>query len=192
MDLTADLETDTASGSSLSNIEHSLLAHQDDLIGFLSLMQAFGVRLLPITWQPALGALGKGGTASISQAVVNAGLSYAFKRMRQEKHLERWVTEVIVSVLLRKKPNIVNVEAYCLEILGNGQLCPVLVFEKANHGDLERFMRHGLGKCMSTEEVLHLCLDIGRGIMHMHSSSKMIFSSLRFQVNLVQTLSMGI
>ena len=51
---------------------------QNDLIAFLSIVQKCDVDYLPITWQPALSALGVGGSATISQSAFIAGKPLAF------------------------------------------------------------------------------------------------------------------
>jgi hypothetical protein len=173
MDLTAEFDYTGNSeyGSLSTETEHSLVAHQDDLIGFLGLMNHFGVPLLPITWQPGLAALGRGGTAEVKQAPVHAGMSFAFKRMRTEKSFERWVIEVMALTRLRGQPNVSNVEACCLEILDDGKLSPVLVFQMAELGDLEKYMRSAPAKDMELQESLHLCLDVGSGLKAIHEAS---------------------
>ena len=45
----------------------------------LGLAQRLHVRFLPITWQVALGRIGKGGQAGINQALVDVQTSFAFK-----------------------------------------------------------------------------------------------------------------
>lgn len=52
------------SASSTSNEEY-------DLLDFLGVAQSLKIDFLPITWQPALGKVGEGGTAVIYQALVN-------------------------------------------------------------------------------------------------------------------------
>lgn len=173
MDLTADFDYtgDSTHGSLSTDTESSILAHQDDLIGFLGLMNHFDVPLLPLTWQPALATLGRGSTAKVNQALVHAGMSYAFKRMRTEKNFERWVNEVMVLTRLRGHPNISSVEACCLEILDNGKLSPVLVFQMAELGDLEKYMRSDLAEHMEFQDSLRLCLDVGAGLKAIHEAS---------------------
>ena len=51
-----------------------------DLISFLSAVQSCAVDLLPITWRQADESLGQGGTAVISQSLINLKTSFAFKR----------------------------------------------------------------------------------------------------------------
>lgn len=59
----------------------SRLDGHSDLISFLSVLQATDVDLLSVTWQPETESLGEGGTAIISQALVNLEISFAFKRI---------------------------------------------------------------------------------------------------------------
>jgi hypothetical protein len=51
-----------------------------DLISFLSAVQSSAVDLLPLTWRQAEESLGRGGTAFISQSLVDRDTSFAFKR----------------------------------------------------------------------------------------------------------------
>jgi hypothetical protein len=68
MDLTADFDytDEPTNGSQSTHPESAILTHQDDLIGFLGLMRHFEVPLLPVTWQPGLATLGRGGTAEVN------------------------------------------------------------------------------------------------------------------------------
>ena len=172
MDLTVDFHTGSASEISSSEAENDPFAHQHDLIGFLGLMRYFDVPLLPITWQPALGALGKGGTANVSQALVHASLSYAFKRMRAQTSFDKWIAEVRALSPLKSHPNIATLQACCLETLEDGRLSPVLIFEKAEFGDLETFADSEVAAKMTIQDEIHLCLEIGLGLRHIHRSGQ--------------------
>jgi hypothetical protein len=172
MDLTGDETTDDTNERLPPELQTSLLSHQDNLIGFLGLMQYFEVPVKAITWQPGLDQLGTGGTASVTQAAVSAKTSYAFKRMRQEKHLDKWVNEVMILGQLHNRPHVSSIEACCLEILTDGKLFPVLVFKKADFGDLDSFMASKRGLALQDEDTLRLCRDIGLGLSHIHDSSK--------------------
>jgi hypothetical protein len=88
MDLTADFDyaDEPIIGSQSTHLESAIMAHEIDIIGFLGLMRHFEVPLLPVTWQPCLATLGRGGTAEVNQALGGARKSYAFKRMRTGKY----------------------------------------------------------------------------------------------------------
>src|SRR5437763_15919274 len=52
-----------------------------DLITFLSTLQERDIDILPITWQPTLEDLGRGGTGVVNQSLLTAKASFAFKRI---------------------------------------------------------------------------------------------------------------
>lgn len=54
---------------------------------------------------------------------------------------------------------------------------PVLVYEKASHGDLIHFMQSEAGKRLHIENKLELCWNIGQGLISMHSHRKTHFKS---------------
>lgn len=155
------------------------LASHYDLISFLALMQHCELDLLPIKWQPALESLGFGGTAEVNQALIHAHMSYAFKRIRVSgrgtaDEIRKWATEVLILChpKLRSHPKIARLEACCLEILKDDRLSPVLVFEKAQLGDLEHFIALDTSRSIQFEEWVNLCLDIGSALETMHSCSQ--------------------
>src|SRR5271168_3103668 len=87
---------------------------ESDFISFVATAQRCQVDLLPITWQPALGIVGSGGFAEISQSLMNVQMSFAFKRVlprhQHESTFSRLETEI--SVLshprIRHHPNVIN------------------------------------------------------------------------------------
>ena len=101
-------------------------------------MQKSGVDYLPIKWQPALEELGKGGSAGVSQALINIGTSFAFKRLffhglNEEKCYERLGKEALIlrHVHIINHQSFIRLEAYCCEILKEPErISPVLTFEK--------------------------------------------------------------
>lgn len=183
MDLTADFDDTCDLTNSNASTEILAPAHQNDLIGFLGLMGQLGVPLLPLTWETGLTRLGHGGTAKVNQALVHANLSYAFKRMRQGQSFARWSNEVMALVRLIEHPNISGIHAFCLEVLADGKLSPVLVFQKAELGDLENYMRSESAKMMTFQDILLLCLDIGFGLKAVHEAS-MLYLKSRYLLSL--------
>ena len=99
---------------------------------------------------------------------------------------------ILAQLSIRRHPNILQLEGICWDVLpgdgepisrdepikaGSGGIVPVLVFEKANHGDLNTFMKHGVGKQLDFTGRLEMCTAIARAIAAMHSISKFGFVS---------------
>jgi serine/threonine protein kinase len=154
-----------------------------DFLSFLGIAQTLKIDFLPITWQPALENVGHGGTAEIRQALVNLQMSFAFKRLTpaelpqsitdETKSFRTLIAEI--SVLghpsIRDHPNIIRLEGICWDVVPGGEkVWPVLVFEKARHGDLHTFMEQAEGKRLTLEERLNVCADIAMAVNDMHSN----------------------
>jgi len=152
-----------------------------DLIAFLAIVQQFKIDILPVMWD-AVGAVGKGATATVHQSTVNVGLEFALKRTEQlfkarkaPKAFELLIWEVTVlgAPAIRNHSNIVDLEGICWEIDKEYQeLSPVLVFQKARHGDLAAYLTSPAGMRSSFDTKLSLCVDIAHAIDTLHSSSK--------------------
>jgi hypothetical protein len=150
-----------------------------DFISFLGVAQRLGIDFHPITWQPALDKVGEGGTADIRQALINLQMSFAFKRLKwprqarsdESRSLLALICEVSVlgHPLIRNHPNIIKLEGICWDISpGDEKVWPVLVFEKTQNGDLDRFMNSDAGKSLCLEERLKLCTDVATAVKDMH------------------------
>ena len=147
-----------------------------DLISFLGLMQKAGVDLLPIKWQPALKTLGMGGSAHISQALVNATTSFAFKRLffdgqNTETCFERLRKEALIlrHVYLSDHIHLIRLEAYCCEILKEPErISPVLIFEKFPLGNLQAFLLSEESRNVTFRERLGFCADIADALAALH------------------------
>lgn len=178
------MSSDLALSSSDSNdrsVQTSphVCSSESDFISFAATAQRCQVDLLPITWQPALGIVGSGGFAEISQALMNVQMSFAFKRVlprrQHESTFSRLETEI--SVLshprIRHHPNIINLEGICWEFDINQRTWPVLVFEKMERGDLFEFLKTTEGEALSLQERIELCSDVAHALMAIHSTCKM-------------------
>lgn len=172
-----------------------------DLISFLEACQNLNIDLLPISWQPALDALGVGGQAEVRQSLVNLAMSFAFSRVKiREDHreVEQAAYRALLSQIsilghseIRSHPNIINLVGVCWDIRPQEEVeprkdrqaqdgilprqwkvWPVLVFEKTRHGDLACFMSSKYGRNMGITERLKLCADIARGIGDLHRNRK--------------------
>jgi hypothetical protein len=158
---------------------------QYDLAIFLSVIQKLDIEFLPVT-RNALEAFGHGGSADIHQAVVNIDTAFAFKhasRLFDERGevdaYRALVSEVLVlgNPAVRDHPNVIDLEGICWEFDAKDlHLRPVLVFEKAQHGDLQRFLSTTEWNDSSFEMRLNLCVDIACAIMALHQCG-MIFRS---------------
>jgi serine/threonine protein kinase len=174
-----------------AQIEH--LTFPRDFLKFLGVVQQHEIDVFPITWHPALDNIGEGATAEIRAALIDLQTTYAFKRFimsdnNEEKLLLHIISEVSILGLesIRDHPNIIKLEGVAWDINNHGQVWPVLVFEKAQHGDLEAFFASNAGKNLTFEERLDLCIHIGTALMVLsaHSKSyKSLIQSGRFANN---------
>jgi hypothetical protein len=154
-----------------------------DFISLLAIAQNLQIDFLPITWQPALDALGHGGTAEIRQLLVDVQRSLAFKRIVQLRSSQNHSAEgrntysaliSEISVLgqpsIRNHPHIISLHGICWEIRSDEEILPVLVFDKSQYGDLRKFMDSEEGKGLCIEDRINLCIDIASAVMVMHSN----------------------
>ncbi|KAF2659853.1 kinase-like protein [Lophiostoma macrostomum CBS 122681] len=141
------------------------------------------------------GSLGIGGTAEVHQRFLHLRKSLAFKRpkietipeqlrgatittqnFRERQHLldgefRNLTSEV--SVLchpgIRYHPNIVELEAITWDFDERlGSAWPILIFEKAEEGDLATFLDTTRGRLLSIRKRLELCQDIAIGMLCLH------------------------
>ncbi len=171
---------ETAIGGLMAALPHL------DLLTFLTIAQKLDVDLLPITWHSAQGKIGSGGTGHVNQSLLNAQLSFAFKRFKVENGARRDESEVfkrlIAEILvlqcqtIRDHPNIIDFYgvSWDVEVDASGGLLrvlPVLVFEKSELGSLATFLSSSK-RSLSMETRLRLCRDVGNALATMHSCSK--------------------
>ena len=163
-----------------------------DLVNFLAVVQAMKIPILPIKWQATVKTIGRGGSGSIWEAPISAKTSLAFKRVsdllkmevksasdEQERRrlkasiFQTLINEVIVlsHPKLRRHPNILELQGMCWDV-EEDEVWPVLVFEKAKFGDLERFLTSPASKALTADERLSLCIDVGRALIDMDSYGK--------------------
>jgi serine/threonine protein kinase len=169
-------------------LEISDNASHEDLLSLLSLVQMLEVDILPLMWYPAL-HVGRGGFALLNEAPVSREVNLAFKRLislgsASEKASGSFLSSMKEIAILKhynvsKHPNIVDFYGICWEVnpIG-GQILPVLVLEKARHGDLLRFRNSSEGKKLSVKTKLSLCTQIAEGLAMLHScceSSRVLY-----------------
>lgn len=156
---------------------------QSDLIQFLATVKRNRIDFLPIMWQPALGNLGEGASAQVSQSVVDITSGFAFKRFYNLEDADLYspmINEVSILSLapIQSHRNIVNLEGICWEVRKTPnetgfEVFPVLVYEKAAC-DLVQFMNTDEGKNISVGDRLRICTEIGHAIMTLHSSGMLL------------------
>src|SRR5271170_964476 len=154
-----------------------------DIIALLAQSQTHNVDIIPLTWLPQLESVGFSGTAEISQSLVNAHMSLAFKRilradddsLSESKAYRALISEVCIlsQSPIRGHPNIVQLQGLCFEVpSGETAVCPVLVFEKAKFGSLREFMETKVGLGLSLDQRLDMIHQIAAAIAMLHSSSE--------------------
>ncbi|KAJ6258751.1 hypothetical protein Dda_6804 [Drechslerella dactyloides] len=166
-----------------------------NLLRVLTTAQSREIDFVGITWQAALGTIGKGGEGEISQADISIKDKFAFKRsvaigtkakddsdIFQELNSE---VQVLGHPKIRQHPNIVSLEGLCWEInvrpggrdwLGRAtpdkeKAWPVLILDKAPHGDLEKFMRTEKGRAIKLENRMQLCAQVASALKTMHMNN---------------------
>jgi serine/threonine protein kinase len=171
-------------GSSLEAPVKDKLSYEPehhDLLTFLAASQRFRLDFLPITWQPKLTVLGYGGTARVSQSAVDVQTSFAYKRMYTEEESSNNFMRLTAEVAaFRSKsvvghPNIVQLEGICWEVESKtDRVLPVLVFEKAEFGDMRRFMATEDGRNVDMDTRIKWCLELAGALHSLHSGGKFI------------------
>lgn len=164
---------------SASSVSQSAENANYGFIALLGLAQRLRVDFLPLTMQAARGSLeedgkgGRGGQAKIYQSYMSPKKSFAFKLFSRNYYHEI-VSELLVLTheAVRKHRYIARLEGICWDVRDDDDIRPVLVFEKSSLGDLSYFMRFGLGKELSINHRLRLCVEIGVAIRDMHANSQ--------------------
>jgi hypothetical protein len=167
-----------------------------NLICFLSLSQQLQVDLLDVTWEPRSDLLGRGGTAIISPAAIDSDVGLAFKRFSpgvprgtelqsvQDKVYLALIAEmsILCHPAVRAHPNIIDLEGVCWEIdsssKGSPVIWPVLVFERANLGSLDKYL---LNRSVEHNVKLGLMSEILSAVAFMHSIREFQLSPRRLQ-----------
>ena len=183
----SSLITYTSRGKSRQSVR-STSVNRYNLLDFLGVAQHRQVNFLPIQWQPGMKKAGKGGTAKIHQGVANIEMTFAFKQMKRtysplEKALYLSALIAETSILghseIKRHSNVVKIEGVCWDVdPGDGTVWPVLVFEKAPHGDMNDFMTSDMGRELDIEKRLSLLTDVALAVRDLHLAGGSIILSL--------------
>ena len=159
-----------------------------DLLSFVSIAEKFGVDFVKITWQPALGELGRGATSTVQQAQVDAEFNLAFKRSvvlsdgdfadTKQQEVARYkalLYELISLELLSKHPNVIDLLGITWEI-ENEQVWPVLLTERSMYGTMADFLPSELGVKLDSRAKLSLCADVARACESLHTIGERDFN----------------
>jgi hypothetical protein len=150
-----------------------------DFFAFLGVVQRISVDYFPITWHPALENIGEGATAEIREAIIDVQMSFAFKRFilsgeDENMSFRYMISEVSILGLegINSHPNVIRLEGIGWDVPSDGQIMPVLVFEKTSHGDLATFLSTAPGNVLNFRGRLKLCIDIGSALIALNDRSK--------------------
>jgi hypothetical protein len=175
--------TSEYSQSEATGVAHSTHA---DIVSFLAVASACAIDIIPYTWLPHLESIGEGYSSSIRQSIANLTTSFAFKPFRRDplslspvqKAFEEATAEIQVLGLprIRRHPNITRLEGVCWSVSGEGDVLPVIVFEKAGLSSLSNFMQQGQTDVDVdvTHIRLSLAADIVSGLSELHSCRKSV------------------
>lgn len=157
-----------------------------DLLTFLGIAQGLHIDFLPVSWDTGLAKVGEGGSAEISQSSIDVENSFAFKRLVSAKvarsETKKKAYEAMIAKLcvlghksIRGHSFVNRLEGICWDIdIESESVWPVLVFEKAPHGDLERFMNCGAGAKIALMDRLRLCAEVAIAITDLHLNGKLL------------------
>jgi serine/threonine protein kinase len=126
----------------------------------------------------------------MGESVMDDKLSYVYKRVHKDfkypsdetRAIRALISEISIlgHSMVRGHPNIVRLVGICWDIVSRTEpVWPVLVFQKATHRDLHRFMKSDQGKQLDTKARLKLCKEIAAAITSMHSIGKSSVSEWR-------------
>jgi hypothetical protein len=151
-----------------------------------------------ISWINTQGNLGRGGQAVVSQTRASLDTVFAFKRRlprpaplvsftwSTKKATDEAFREICSEILalghpeIRTHPNIVQLLAISWEIQdirgwiwgSDLQVWPVMIFERAHHNDLRKFIESNEGKNLDIAARVKICTDIASALAAVHKNGK--------------------
>jgi hypothetical protein len=175
-------------GDSFFSTKISTAPKQDgvqlDFLSFLEALQANQVDVLATTWQQALDSLGTGATAEVRQSLVNLQTSFAFKRpmFRHSAFdvdaLFEWLIREVTILrhpASRNHKNLLSLEGVCWDYYTSDiSLRPVLIFQRAQHGNLLQYVAKQGYQNMTLSHRLELATDVMSALGALHAASKIV------------------
>jgi hypothetical protein len=151
-----------------------------DLIAILGLVQHLEIPFLHMTWDPGLDDLGEGATSEVHQSLVSNSINFAYKRARYAtpQAFQALMCEmtILCNPMVRQHPNVLQLQGICLNEVQDDRVDedvkPILVFEKAHHGNLDDFLGSAVGQNLDFTTRVKLCRDVALALFAMHSSSQ--------------------
>lgn len=177
--------SDFSQGGKITGHPHEIDGLMYNLITFLGAAQQLGRRFLPITWQKSLESHGRGGTARVKHSLLTRDVSLSFKHVNPEffhnphqdgesiKAQAYYALISEISQIFMVHPNIVQLLGISWEIASNGVAWPVLVFNRAAHGDLKMFIA-GLDTPPPWEPRYRMISGVARALEYMHAGRESI------------------
>ena len=165
------------SESAVSDLIRSL-DESHTILSVLYVAQQYDVDIVPTTWEVALPTIGQGGTASVHQSNLNLQTSFAFKRLSDYRMKTRKSTDnyknliaelrILSMPAIRSHPHIITVEGFTWDIL-DGDVWPVILFEKGGLGNLEEFARSEAARSLPILRRLEICYKIADAVETVHA-----------------------
>src|SRR5271156_5639544 len=164
--------------------------HHQNFIKFLQYATALRLNILPLTWEPALEALGHdGATARVNQSFANLETTFVYKRFKPEvtdhrlseaQFRELQYTAMINELIILARPeigdhnSIVRFVGICFELSPNAvEVWPVIVLLKATRGDLATYMSQN--ESLGPARLLRFCGEIAKGVHTVHQYGKLSY-----------------
>lgn len=169
-----------------------------NILTYLACVQKCQIDVTDMVPIEAQGILGRGGQAIVVQTQQSLETTLAFKfripepsafgsrSWRNGKGDDAAFREICSEVMalghpeIREHPNIVQLLAVSWElrkkkgwIFGHTlQVWPMMIFEKASHEDLRKFMTVGEGKDLDLAARVGICADLASALAVVHSNGK--------------------
>lgn len=169
-----------------------------NILTYLACVQKYQIDLIDMTPIQAQGILGRGGQAIVVQTQQSIDTILAFKcripepgmfgslSWTNDKGDDATFREICSEVMalghpeIREHPNIVQLLAVSWElrmtkgwIFGSTlQVWPMMIFEKASHEDLRKFMTVGQGKDLDLAARVSICADLASALAVVHKNGR--------------------
>jgi len=187
-----------------SGIKVPTMNEHNNLLSFLAIFQYYLFDFLTFRWKDGLDPIGHGGTADVRGLLVTEQNTFAYKQHKElilvdstvykpensgigqaervhEKIFNQMVSEVTIlgHPLIRNHQNIIRLEGAYWEVPTDGSPpWPILVFERADLGDLWSFAKSAEGLEMSFEKRLGICLDVTQAVSALHNLGRLCLRGL--------------